>query len=304
MSSPISSTVESSLLGSSFSSDTEVQPGAGLEHVQEIRFSFPNFERAIADRFQASDICDDTQLWIVFSGFDQSKLKYIDQYINEQCYHMRLQLDNGKPGDSKLIVKMVCKPHEVMHRTLMSVIKDDMKLMGLKELDDFTDLGSGRCAHCSDHSFKEADSSIVPLPSPEAWPSLVAEAGWSESVSRLRIDAQWWLSAQLPPENTRLVVLISFKESERTFLLQRYELEKVRDRLTRSATHGDRDVGQCTAVTTIDLRSTPPTITGAPFELPFDKIMRRPARALERDVSLSEAILEKWATHMARLFNL
>ena len=39
---------------------------------------------------------------------------------------------------------------------------------------------------------------------------------------------------------------------------------------------GARNVGMCTTFTTIDLRQTPPTITGAPFALPFTKVMAPP----------------------------
>jgi hypothetical protein len=273
----------------------EIPPAAGLKQNQELPFSTANFKKAVTDRLRALDGGDDTQQWIVFSDFDSSKLKYIDQLR----YPIRLQLD-----DSKLIVKIVGPVHEMMHGILMAIIQEDMARIGLRPGRNYLVLGSARYQHRSNNSFKEADSSIAPL-YPRAWPALVIEAGWLETVARLHIDAQWWLSAQVPPNNTTLVILTSFTKSQRTFRLERYELVTVtRNVVTRSAPLGVRDLAMCTAVATVDIRSTPPIITGAPFVLPFTGIMRRPPVAPERNISISAADLEIWAMAVARTWNL
>jgi len=273
----------------------EIPPAAGLEQNEVLPFSIANFKKAVIDRLRAHDGGDDTQLWIVFSGFDCSKLKYIDQLR----YPIRLQVD-----DSKLIVKMVGPVHEMMHRGLLAAIQRDMARMGLWCNEDFIDVGSTRYEHRSNNSSKEADSALAPITSPE-WPSLVIEASWAETLPRLHIDAQWWLSAQVPPNNTTLVVvLVSFRRPERTFRLEKYELVPAPGRITRSAPLGVRSLAMCTASATIDLRSTPPIITGAPFVLPFAGIMRRPPIAPERNVSISAVELESWATTIARVRNL
>jgi hypothetical protein len=272
----------------------EIPPAAGLEQNQ-LPFSIANFKKAVTDRLQALDGGDDTQLWIVFSDFDYSKLKYIDRLR----YPIRLQLDN-----SKLIVKMVGPVHELMHLSLINYIQDELGLMGLRSYRDYVNLGSTRFQHRSNNSSKEADSALAPMTSPD-WPSLVIEAGWAETLARLHIDAQWWLSAQVPPNNTTaLVILVSFTKSQRTFRLEIYELVTVASVVTRSAPLGVRNLAQCTAVTTIDIRSTPPIITGAPFVLPFAGIMRRPPIPPERNISMSAVELESWAMTTARLRNL
>jgi hypothetical protein len=272
----------------------EIPPAAGLEQNQ-LPFSIANFKKAVTDRLQALDGGDDTQLWIVFSDFDCSKLKYIDRLR----YPTRLQLDG-----SKLIVKMVGPVHELMHGNLIQLILRDMLRMGLEPIRDYVVLGSTRYQHRSNNSFKEPDSALAPITSSD-WPSLVIEAGWAETLARLHIDAQWWLSAQVPPNNTTaLVILVSFTKSQRTFRLEIYELVTVASVVTRSAPLGVRNLAQCTAVTTIDIRSTPPIITGAPFILPFAGIMRRPPIPPERNISISAVELELWAITTARLRNL
>ena len=272
----------------------EIPPAAGLEQNEVLPFSIANFKKAVADHLRAHD-GDDTQLWIVFSGFDCSKLKYIDQLR----LPVRLQVD-----DSTLIVKMVGHVHEAMHNGLRAVIQKDLARMGLWCNEDYMDVGSARYRHRSNNSSKEADTALAPIRL-QPWPAIVIEAGWAETLARLHIDAQWWLSAQLPPNNTTLVVLVSFKRPERTFRIEKYELVATPGGVvTRSAPLGVRNLGMCTGFATIDLRSTPPVIIGAPFVLPFAGILRRPPIAPERNVSMSAAELETWATLVAGAWSL
>jgi hypothetical protein len=275
----------------------EIQPAAGLEHIKELPFSVANFKKAIEKRLDDGD-----EEWIVFSDFDYSMLESIDKLR----YPVRLHIEGNK-----LVVKMVHKVHEAMHCNLMDLVKMELGRMGLEISEDYMNIGSGRCKNRSGNSSKESDSSIAPVaapqPSPEPWPSFVIEAGWSESLRRLRSDADWWLSAQVPPINTRLVVLISFKRQQRTFHLEKYEIVTVTvtgGPVTRSASQGTRNMAIRTQVTRIDLRSTPPIITGAPLVLPFDKIMQRPPTAAQGDILLSAVRLERWATLIARKYNL
>jgi len=295
MTSSPSPTTEPPVLELGTTLDLKIPPAAGLEQNQELPFSIANFKKAVTERLRALDDGDDTQLLIAFSDFDYSKLKYIDRLR----YPIRLQLD-----DSKLIVKMVGPVHEMMHISLINYIQEEMGRMGLRSIHDYIGLGSTRFQHRSNNSFKEADSALAPI-CPQPWPSLVIEAGWAETSARLHTDAQWWLSAQLPPNNTTLVILVSFIKSQRTFRLEKYELVTVTSSVvTGSAPLGVRNLAMCTAVTTIDIRSTPPIITGAPFVLPFAGIMRRPPIAPQQNVSMSAVELEAWAMTIARLRNL
>jgi hypothetical protein len=139
------------------------------------------FGKAITERLQAIEDGENLREWIVFSDFDSSKLKLIDN----RRYPIRLQL-NGKT----LVVKMVHPVHEVMHNGLLDLIKEDMRRIGLRSSYDYMPTGSGRCQHHSRNSFKEANGSIAPrrlqpVPGQLPWPSFVIEAGWLESLRRL-----------------------------------------------------------------------------------------------------------------------
>ena len=273
----------------------DLQPAEGLEEIEILPFKVAKFRKAITERLRAIHDGEDAQQWMVFSDFDSSKLKYIDQ----RRYPIRVQVDGNT-----LVIKIVHPVHEAMHTNLLGLIQDEMRNVGLRHLHDYIDIGSSRFYHRSGTSSKEADSSIAPTQL-QPWPALIIETSWSESVSRLRIDAQWWLSAQLPPNNTTLVVLVTFKRPQRTFCLEKYEIIPTTTSIrTRSAPLGLRNIARSTGMATIDLRTTPPTIIGAPFILLFTGIMRRPPTAAERDISLSAAGLETWATTIATSWNL
>jgi len=287
----------------SLASSSVELPAEGLKDIDILPFNnTAKFEKAIAERLQAIEDGENVLEWIAFSDFDSSKLKLIDRL--QRHHPIRLQLDNNT-----LVVKMVHPVHEAMHNGLWGLIEDDMRRIGLRLFHDYGNTGSGRCHHHSRNSFKEPDSSIIPgpfqpVPGQPPWPSFVIEAGWSESFGRLRIDAEWWLSAQIPPNATTLVVLISFKRPQRTFHLEKYELVAVNGTSTGGSPLGVRNIAMSTGKVTISLQTTPPTITGAPFILPFTGIMRRPPMATERDISISAVDLESWATFMASLWNL
>jgi hypothetical protein len=154
-------------------------PAEGLEDIEILPFNnTAKFKKAIAERLQAIEDGEkdgeNVREWIVFSDFDSSKLKLIDQF--QRRYPIRLQLDSNT-----LVVKMVHSVHEAMHGGLMRLMEEDMRSMGLRSSHDYIYFGSGRCQHHSRNSFKEADGSIAPslqpVPGQPPWPSFVIEAG-------------------------------------------------------------------------------------------------------------------------------
>ena len=129
---------------------------------------------------------------------------------------------------------------------------------------------------------------------------MVIEAGWSESLGHLHRDASWWLTAESAPNNPKLILLITFLRRARTFRMERYELRQT----TRTAPTDAREVPTLIEAVDIDLRSTPPTITGAPLTIPFKGIMRRDPVGQEGNISLDAAYLGTWALRMAAANNL
>jgi hypothetical protein len=118
----------------SLASSSVKPPAEGLEDIEILPFNnTAKFKKAIAEHLQAVEDGEkdgeSVREWMVFSDFDSSKLKLIDNLR----YPIRLQLDGG----NTLVVKMVHPVHEAMHGGLLELIKDDMRSMGLRYSHDY-----------------------------------------------------------------------------------------------------------------------------------------------------------------------
>ena len=73
----------------------------------------------------------------------------------------------------------------------------------------------------------EGDSSGGPIPDRqehEKWPTLVIEAGDSESLPQLRADMKWWFSTS--NHDVKIVILAKFNPGQRSILLEKWEEEE------------------------------------------------------------------------------
>jgi hypothetical protein len=187
-----------------------------------------------------------------------------------------------------------------MHGSLYDMIRGKMFVMDLWEGTHVVRVGSTEFTSASGSSRKQGDSSFRPIHDRIEWPSLMIEAGWSESVGRLKIDAAWWLGNS--GNHTRIVLLTSFKRQTQNLVIDRYGLDTVQGIGTRTASSGMRTVTRCFQTIHIDISGTGPIVDGAPLTLPFDAIMRRQptSHSAEKDVSFSAADLVVWADLVAK----
>ena len=116
------------------------------------------------------------------------------------------------------------------------------------------------------------------------WPTLVFEAGISESLRRLRMDAAWWLMNSKGDVN--IVIVISLHRAQATIQIEKWELGPVRIR-TRSE--------QPVPTKTQEIIISTDHFDGAPLVLEFQKIFLRPAILPERDFTFSAQELSIWA---------
>jgi hypothetical protein len=73
----------------------------------------------------------------------------------------------------------------------------------------------------------EGDSVGGPIPDRlkrEKWPTLVIEAGHSESLPQLRADMRWWFSTS--NHDVKIVILAKFNHGQRLILLEKWEEER------------------------------------------------------------------------------
>jgi len=191
--------------------------------------------------------------------------------------------------DETLIIKLMPSTvHEYSHRQLSErTMIQIISTMGI-DTDTLEPLGSARFK--APHSSKEADSCFLPESrNPKTdWPTLVFEAGVSESLTRLQVDARWWLSNS--NDEVKIVILIAINTSVPSIVVQKWQMAKAEQR------------GVTTVIPqqTQELLITPNSLDGAPLILEFEKVFLRPPVAPEEDIVFTAPLLTKWATKVWR----
>ena len=111
-----------------------------------------------------------------------------------------------------LIVKfMAGVPHELASSLFVEMFKDKVVSGGLPR-NSFHDIGAARFGVSGGRS-REVDRALCPRTrnGETDWPSLAIEVGVSESLSRLRTDAHFWLAHS--GGQTRVVILIAINKT-------------------------------------------------------------------------------------------
>ncbi|KAH8888733.1 hypothetical protein GQ53DRAFT_653456 [Thozetella sp. PMI_491] len=125
-----------------------------------------------------------------------------------------------------LIITIPTKLHEALHLELHR--KYDHKLVRNNQEDGWIVIGSTtfRPRGHPGGDGGEGDSSGGPIPARhfnDAWPTLVIEAGDSESLSALRDDMKWWFSAS--DHLVKIVLLTKFDHQNQRIIIERWEEE-------------------------------------------------------------------------------
>ena len=118
----------------------------------------------------------------------------------------------------KAILSLPSRPHEQTISRIGQVVDTWCDTMGLLQSLDSIGASTTRDGPYR----KEPDGSWVPETLPPGrtlkWPSMVLEVGYSESLRRLHVDANWWLCRSLGEVKT--VVLISINRVEREITVE------------------------------------------------------------------------------------
>jgi hypothetical protein len=234
---------------------------------------------------------DSNQQYLVFHGVTQSDLAKIDSIrpkYTRVTYYWDINL---------LIIKLMPSvKHEAAHVNLGLFIYGKIFRMGMS--DDLWGVGAGRFKGSS--SSKEGDTSFKPASRKKEsdWPTIVIEAGLSESLAKLKSDANWWL------EHSRgevmIVVIISIKPEDKSLRIENWE--KVSPAPGRPITRANPGTPIPTSVQQITIRPnatgaiTPNEVTGSPLVLHFHKIFLRLPIPPEADLTFSANELADFAT--------
>ncbi|KAJ9314711.1 hypothetical protein DTO271D3_4957 [Paecilomyces variotii] len=175
--------------------------------------------------------------------------------------------------------------------------------MGIGEY-EFWPINAAR-SRGSNSSSKEGDSAYqnqVLRPHDYDWPNFVIEAGYSENIPNLRMDARWWIENS--GGQVLMVMLIWISPPTKTVLIEKWIPSLLNTDVRRSsriaASSSSSSSSGATAVKiaeiSINQAGATSVITGAPLVLEFDRLVGRlPQNFNEGDVVYSQSELDYWA---------
>ena len=199
-----------------------------------------------------------------------------------------------------MIVKVPTAEHEQAHLTLSDEVNHKLEGMGLPRRSIWP--CSSTTYHRSTRS-KEGDSTFKPKwcrAGKGSWPTLVFEAGVSETLSQLRTDAEWWLTNSRG--EVKIAIVISIKPAQKSLWIEKWCLQPRTPaaQVTRADAPVPTKIQELTIIRN-PLIPTPPgntatyAVTGAPLILEFEKLLLRAPVLPEGDVIFTAADLQAWA---------
>ena len=289
-----------SSIASPSSAPTSLAEALALEGLEHIDIYQPKNITQILEaiKSQADKLVAEksSQQYLVFSGItrsDLAKLDHVRPKYTRATYYWDINL---------LIVKLMPSgKHESVHVNFGLSIIEKVIRMGMSRRDL---RGSGATTFEGLSSSKEGDTSFKPpCRDYEAdLPTIVIEAGLSESVAKLRCDANWWLAQ--PGRNggkVMIVVTISIKLKDKSLQFEKWENALAPARpITRANPNPSIQVP--TMIQQITIRPnatgaiTPNEVTGAPLVLDFEKIFLRQPVAPQADFIFTANELAEFAT--------
>ncbi|KAJ4199734.1 hypothetical protein NW767_008150 [Fusarium falciforme] len=196
-------------------------------------------------------------------------------------YYSELQL---------LIVTIPTEAHELLHSQLYVYIHSAAIQMGLGP--EWVSLGTKTCrAHGHPNGDGgEGDSSGGPRNRPvgSRWPTLVIEAGYSQSLANLRADMRWWFSAS--NHQVKIVLLVKYDSGAGHVVIEKWQEVSSTSRQGATTTRAAASLTPTrNQVITVDRgpNSTSHTVLRGPLRLEFELLFLRAPGQGEGDVVVS-----------------
>jgi hypothetical protein len=223
-----------------------------------------------------------------------------------QFDHQRASINRGirmtyHADTNILIVKVPTAKHELAHLLLSDIIHQRLREMGLPPL---SMIPCGATTYDGPSgSKKEGDSSYKPRGCrvrAKDWPTLVIEAGLSESHAKLRTDAAWWLHSS--SGEVKIVITILIRPAQKSISIEKWCLQPCAS--TAPATRANPPIAA--EIQELSITSNPPiptpadstttyTVTGAPLILEFENLFLRASVPPEGDVIIIAAHFQVFA---------
>lgn len=199
-----------------------------------------------------------------------------------------------------LIVKVPTAEHEHVHILFADAVNEKLERMGLPRR---SMIGGGATRYDGFSSKKEGDSSLRPKwcrAGKRHWPTLVFEAGVSESRAELRTDAEWWLRNS--SGEVKIVIIILIRPAQKSIWIEKWCLQPhppvaptTRANPPIATKIQELSIIQNLSIPTPADSTTTYAVTGAPLILEFEKLYLRAPVLPEGDVIFTAADLQALA---------
>ena len=237
-----------------------------------------------------------TKQHLIFRGVTTELLAEIDH--QRASIGKRIRLTHYTDTDL-LIVKVPSAKHEQAHLSLSDEVNHKLG-MGLARRSMWS---CGSTKYTGFSSSKEGDSTYKPRwcrAGKEQWPTLVFEAGLSETLDKLRTDAEWWLTNSRG--EVKIAIVVSIRLAQKSLWIEKWCLQPRTPaaQVTRDNAPVPTKIQELTITQNSPIPTPPGTIatyavTGAPLILEFEKLLLRAPVLPEGNVIFTAADLQAWA---------
>ncbi|KAK7429746.1 hypothetical protein QQZ08_003772 [Neonectria magnoliae] len=219
----------------------------------------------------------------------------------------RFRIRRFSTATKTLIITIPTALHEALHLDLWNkIVTTGIFQMGLIES---WSLMGGKTVRATqnpdgDSDSGEGDSTGGPYPERHylgAWPTLVIEAGYSQTLLELRNDIRWWFGTL--DHKVKIVLLVKFDQSARSIIIEKYIEAPARIRpgatTTRAAARLEPTCAQVITITENQNPGNPMSyyVTRGALRLEFDLLFLRQPRQGEGegDIVISIQQLQQYA---------
>ena len=284
-------------------SPAETSPLDGLADAPIYGFTgIPDLRKRVRSQSDALVAGRTNQQYLVFRSVTKERLAQMNHQRASIGKHTRMT--HYTDIDLLVIKLMPSAIHEAAHLQLGDEVNRKLEGMGLARRSLYP-LGAKTCS--GPNSSKQGDSTYKPKCRTREidWPTIAIEAGLSEKLPRLRIDAQWWLTNS--GGEVKIAIVISVVKEEKSLRIEQWCLPQPLPTGPRPATRAaTRAATIPTKIQELTVIQDPPipalpgtiptyTVTGAPLTLEFEKLLLRAPVLPEGNVILTAADLQAFA---------
>jgi len=186
-----------------------------------------SFAGAVKSQTKAAEASNGGK-YVVFTLVSEEQLMTIDKLRND--HYKRLHFMYLEQLQTLIVKIITSELHEIVHRKFECMLNQKAARMGLP--DDLGLIGGAR--HKGNRNRKEPNSCYIPYSGVLAgtpWPTLAVESRVSETIERLRVDANWWIMNSSGAVN--IVLVFSVKKAGRIIDIEQWETSSLIHRHSR-----------------------------------------------------------------------